>query len=124
MNYEALPPTYTTATNAGPGSRQHHLATTTASGTHTSPSLQTRAGGVPVFFPTTTHHFSLAANASRRGFGFSLLNYTHRPLPRCKREPEGFSVFFLRHVSPSLQTRAGEVFSFSLLNYYIPPPPS
>ena len=62
--------------------------------THTPPSLQTRARAV---FSTTTHtHFSLAANASRRS-SFLLLNYTPRPLPRCKREPEGFSgIFFIK----------------------------
>ena len=70
-------------------------------------------------------HLSLAANASRRGS--CLFSYNYTPLlPRCKREPERFWFFSTQlHTPPppSLQTRAGWVFFFFLLQLRTPPLP-
>src|SRR5207253_983061 len=65
--------------------------------TDTPPSLQTRVGGVTPFSLRGNDHPrpSLAPNASRRGQPFSFTRKRRRgPLPRSKRESEGYAFSF------------------------------
>src|SRR5215204_800998 len=80
----------------------------------TPPSLQRRDGGVyPSFLhENDTRTPSLAPNARRRGSPlFFIRKRRTQPLPRSKRESEGFSFIFHTKTAhappPSLQTRAG-----------------